>query len=210
MFPFIIAAAVAGGALAASSASKSNRNVKKAAKANYAILNDQIEQSRFAFYDNASRLGQAAQTNLSNYYLSIQGKTGGAYRAVASQIARDAARDAINLKENAAATEKSLELQKENIRIGAQSQVQSVPLAALQGGISGASTGASLVGAFQSLQGSQQNLNQAKQSSVNTKNWYDGNLGSLRDQFRDRAINAASANNSSYFNIFNQARNRFR
>jgi len=224
--------AVAGGALAASSASKSNRNVKKAALANYNILNEQIEQSRFAFFDNANRLGQTSQANLGNFYLATAGKTGGAYNAVSAQIARDAAVDSLNLREGQKNTEKSIELQKENVRIGAQANLQNVPVAALGGAISGASTAVSLYSAFQSSSQQSKGLRQQQQATQVIQQFGNAGLFALNqgappsailsgqinpntlynsnNSFRDSALNSAREQNNSFFNTYNQSRLRFR
>lgn len=149
MLPFIMAAgALAGGGLSALSASRQNKSLKASAKSQMQSVNDQLVQERLANYDASHILYKNSQTRLGQFINSLGGRTGQSIRLAQAEINRDAASDQINLNQDMAYKEKAAMANKENISRGAQSQMQSVGLSALQGGIQGAATAASLYSSF--------------------------------------------------------------
>lgn len=199
-FPILlVAGAVIGAGLAANAAHGSNKNVKRAARANYAILSENQGQLQGQFYDQLGTAQQRYRTNASGFQNAIAGKSGSAYRSYASQIAADAALDTGQLTNNLATAINSLQNEKENVKRGAQSNLQSVGLQALQGGIQGAMAGAALDSSLSNLSSASSAASQAKAvGSVASKY---GEAGMLA---MNAGLSAMQINSGRYDSYINQ------
>jgi hypothetical protein len=152
MLPFVLAAgAIAGAGLSAMQTSKQNKYLKESAKNQMQSVNEELNQARLANYDASAMLYKNAQTRIGQFINSLGGKSGQSVRLALAEVSRDAASDQINLNQDIAYKEKAAMINKQNISTGAQSQMQSVGLSALQGGIQGATTAASLYSSISSF-----------------------------------------------------------
>lgn len=152
-FPFILAGvgAAAMGGLGAASANKSNQSVKSAARASQEAINANLVQQRLAAMDQRHTLGQQTSSTVGSFFNRGYGR-GQAFRLALAQIYSDVAMDSQNITQGMEYAERAAAIDRQNVRNGANAQMQSVGLAAVSGAVQGAQMGYSLGSGIQNLQ----------------------------------------------------------
>jgi len=151
MFFLPIAMGVGMAGLSALGASQANSATSKAAVANQKAAAQEIVQNRMAIYDQMGQHSQAVQSRIGSFANSVGFRTGRSINSVIGQMFSDSQADSNALRNRLRNAEVSGQLQLQSIRANANTQMQSVGLAALQGGLQGFSMGMSLQSAISDM-----------------------------------------------------------
>lgn len=152
-FPFILVGLmIAGAAASAAAANQANQRAKGAAGQNYLANNQDLYQSMLASYDQSSRLGVSAASNIGQLLNRTGGARGQSSLDTVGQVALDAGMDAQNIRQGQDYAKSATAIRQQQVQNQANSSLQPIGMAAIQGGIQGASIGSSLQGAFDSYQ----------------------------------------------------------
>lgn len=154
----------AGGLLGFFGAGSSNRAVIANAVAQQEAANENIQNLRFSFFDRSRSASDqfARQQGQTSAALFAGARSGTSLNSLLASSATDFVRDDFSRKKALADNIRNLEIQKENIRRQAQSQLQSPFFATAQGAASGFSLGQSIGGALDSAVSSVKDSNFVK------------------------------------------------
>lgn len=144
--------ALLGGVLSAGAAKQQNKAIKRTAETNFKAVDQNIRQSRMAFFEETEAASKALRARLGAARAGL-GFDGGqsATQYLAQQVV-DAEMDQLIRRSNQQATEQALQSQKEAVAAQASQGMVDPTIAGIQGAMSGAQQGMALGSAIDGLQ----------------------------------------------------------